>query len=160
LRGFRILPSHLPCSNFFCRKIAILMPLEPPSSAAGKPDEPAPPVYQILLVTDDVIISQAMASAIRVEGHVPTIVANGEEALRSIHSQHYDLVAAKFDLPRMNGEELACWVKALLPRQPFVLVLNERDRPNPEKPSAADVVLRKPFTLQEAKDVFYRLVKG
>jgi DNA-binding response OmpR family regulator len=136
------------------------MSLEPTSPAAGKPDEPPPPVYHILLVTDDAIISEAMASAIRVEGHVPTVVLNGEEALRSIHSQHYDLIAAKFDLPRMNGEELACWVKALLPKQPFVLVLNERDHPNPDQPSAADVILRKPFTLQEAREVFYRLVEG
>jgi CheY-like chemotaxis protein len=112
-------------------------------------------------VSDDAIVIEAMAAAVRVEGHVPTTVSSGEEALRCIHSQPYDLIAAKFDLPRMNGEELACWVKALLPGQPFVLVMNERDRPsNPNQRSAADIVLRKPFTLQEARDVFYKLVES
>ena len=136
------------------------MSIEPSQPAAGKPGEPSRPSYQILLVSDDAIVIEAIASAVRVEGHVPTIVSSGEEALRCIHSQHYDLVAAKFDLPRMNGEELACWVKALLPKQPFVLVLNERDRSNPHQPSAADLILRKPFTLQEAMDALYKLVES
>ena len=136
----------------------MLMSIEPNQPAAGNPGQSSRPSYQILLVSDDAIVIEAMAAAIRVEGHVPTMVSSGEEALRCIHSQHFDLVAAKFDLPGMNGEELACWVKALLPRQPFVLVMNERDRSNPRQPSAADLVLHKPFTLQEARDAFYKLV--
>jgi DNA-binding response OmpR family regulator len=136
------------------------MTIEPTQPAAEKPGKSSRPSYQILLVSDDAIVSEAIAAALRVEGHVSTIVSNGEEALRCIHSQHYDLIAAKFDLPRMNGEELACWVKALLPRQPFVLVLNERDRCNPHRPSAADLVLHKPFTFQEAREAFYKLVES
>jgi CitB family two-component system response regulator MalR len=137
----------------------MLMTMEPTQPAAEKPRESSRPCYQILLVSDDAIFIEAIAAAIRVEGHVPTIVSSGEEALHCIHSQHYDLVAAKFDLPRMNGEELAGWVKALLPRQPFILVMNERDCATPDQRSAADVVLRKPFTLQEAREVFYKLVE-
>jgi DNA-binding response OmpR family regulator len=135
------------------------MSLEPSQSAAGKPGQPGGRSRQILLVSDDPIICEATASAIRVEGHDPTIVSSGEEALRLIHSQPYDLIAAKFDLPRMNGEELACWVKALLPKQPFILVLNERDGSNPHQNSAADLILRKPFTLQEAREAFYKLME-
>jgi DNA-binding response OmpR family regulator len=138
----------------------MLMSIEPSQPAEEMPGQPGRPSYQILLVSDDAIVSEAVAAALRVEGHVPTVVSSGEEALRCIHSQPYHLVAAKFDLPRMNGEELACWVKALLPRQPFVLVLNERDRPNPNPPSAADLILRKPFTLQEARKAFYKLVES
>jgi DNA-binding response OmpR family regulator len=138
----------------------MLMSIEPTQPAPGTPGQPGGTAYQVLLVSDDAIVSEAVASAVRVEGHVPTIVSSGEEALRCIHSQHYDLIAAKFDLPRMNGEELACWVKALLPRQPFILVLNERDRSNPNQPSAADLVLRKPFTLQEVREAFYKLVES
>jgi len=136
------------------------MTMEPSQPAARKPGQPSRSSYQILLVSDDAIVIEAMAVAVRVEGHVPTVVSSGEEALQCIHSQHYDLVAAKFDLPRMNGEELACWVKALLPKQPFVLVTNERDRPNPQQPSAADLILRKPFTLQEAWEAFYKLMES
>ena len=86
--------------------------------------------------------------------------STGEEALRCIHSHDYDLVASKFDLPAMNGEELARWVKAFRPRQPFVLVMNERDRCDPHQRSVADVVLHKPFTLQEAREVFYKLLES
>jgi DNA-binding response OmpR family regulator len=135
------------------------MSIEPNQPAAGKPGQSGGLSFQILLVSDDPIICEATALAIRVEGHVPTIVSSGEEALRLIHSQPYDLIAAKFDLPRMNGEELACWVKALLPKQRFVLVLNERDGSNPHQNSAADLILRKPFTLQEAREAFYKLME-
>jgi len=138
----------------------MLMTMEPTQPPEGQPGESSRAPYQILLVSDDAIFIEAVALAIRAEGHVPTIVSSGDEALRCVHSQHYDLIASKFDLPRMNGEELASWVKALLPTQPFVLVMNERDRSDPHQPSAADVVLRKPFTLEEARKVFYKLVRS
>jgi CheY-like chemotaxis protein len=137
----------------------MLMSIEPSQPGGGMPGPSSRLPYQILLVSNDPIVIEAMASAVRAEGHVPTITSSGEEALRCIHSQHYDLIAAKFDMPRMNGEELASWVKALLPRQPFILVMNERDRSNPNQRSAADLVLRKPFSLQEAREAFYKLLE-
>jgi CheY-like chemotaxis protein len=136
------------------------MTSEPTQPAAEKPGKSNRPSYQVLLVSDDPIVIDAIAAALRAEGHVPTIVSSGEEALHCIHSQPYDLIGAKFDLPRMNGEELACWVKALLPGQPFILAMNERDRSNRHQQSAADLVLRKPFTLQEAREAFYKLVEA
>jgi len=111
-------------------------------------------------VSNDAIVVEAIAAAVRMEGHVPTVVSSGAEALRCIHTQHYDLVGTKFDLPGMNGEELACWIKALLPRQPIVLVMNERDQPSSRQPSAADLVLRKPFTFSEIKQVIYKLIRS
>jgi len=138
----------------------MLMTIEPTQPGGKTPDQADRPTYQILLVSDDTVVVEAMAAAVRMEGHVPTVVSTGEEALRCIHSHDYDLVASKFDLPAMNGEELARWVKAFRPRQPFVLVMNERDRCDPHQRSVADVVLHKPFTLQEAREVFYKLLES
>src|SRR2546421_11940315 len=104
----------------------MLMTMEPTQPAGEKPDQSSRPPYQILLVSDDAIFIEAVALAIRGGGHVPTIVSSGDEALRCVHSQHYDLIASKFDLPRMNGEELASWGKALLSTQPFLFGMKER----------------------------------
>ncbi len=92
----------------------------------------------------------------RAAGHETVIAATGEEGLRRFQSEHFDLIAAKFSLPTMNGEELACWVKAIDPLQRFLLVTNARDAA-PDR-SSANVVLRKPFTLQEAIGIAQQLL--
>ena len=127
------------------------------ATEAGADSSPKPALtYKLLLVSDDCVIAPAIAASMRAAGHQAFCVKTGEEALRCFQRDPYDLIASKFDLPGMDGEELACWVKALDPRQRFILVTNARDGFSGR--SAADLVLRKPFTLQQATEAFYNLM--
>lgn len=146
------------------------------AKTGGAPESPAPaPLAEatsvenasrahsscrILLVSDDAETLKAVAASVCTAGHRPSTARSGEEVIELLKTESFDLIASKFQLPGINGEELAASIKALIPAQLFLLVLNKRDRaPGPHTPSAADLVLHKPFTLEEAAAAFYQLME-
>ena len=83
-------------------------------------------------------------------------VSNGGEALAAFAKDQFDLVMTDFEMPSMKGNELASRIKKVAPRQP-VLMMTAHERVigsyNP-----VDAVLRKPFSLDELREVMAQLI--
>ena len=61
---------------------------------------------KILIVEDDVRISQFLTRGLRAEGYIPDLVENGGEALSAVRGESYDLMILDLMLPGLDGREV------------------------------------------------------
>lgn len=111
----------------------------------------------ILIVDDENVLVEMVASLIEDMGLQPQTAANGEEALRQLlgQAQRPALVISDIMMPRMNGLELASAVKqhpAL--KQVPVILMSAAGKPS--DPSIADGFIHKPFDM----DMLVELIEG
>lgn len=80
---------------------------------------------KILLVDDDVDLTELLAELLSLEGFDPDVVHNGQEALDKLEQEHYDIMLLDVMMPVLNGIETLKQV-----RQKYdlpVLMLSARD---------------------------------
>ena len=106
---------------------------------------------EILIVEDDEAIATGLSLNLRLAGHAPTVVGDGERALEVIGSRELDLVLLDINLPRKNGLDVLSAVRDADNLVP-VIVLSARDGEF-DKVAAlrlgADDYVTKPFALAE-----------
>jgi two-component system, cell cycle sensor histidine kinase and response regulator CckA len=106
-----------------------------------------------LLIVDDDIHMRTVVSAMTVHlGYSTRIAANGEEALQLLQNCEVDLVVTDYQMPLMNGYELASEIRRQYPDMPVILMTGYTnvdliDPPQGQKLFAG--LLNKPFNLQE-----------
>jgi DNA-binding response OmpR family regulator len=109
------------------------------------------PKQRLLIVEDDEAIATGLHLNLRLAGHEPAVVRDGDEALAAIESQDFDLVLLDINLPRRNGLEVLQTLRAADNLVP-VIVVSARDGEF-DKVAAlrlgADDYLTKPFALAE-----------
>ncbi len=106
---------------------------------------------RVLIVEDEVRLTRQIASALTEAGHGPTVVHDGESALREAAETAFDLIVLDIGLPRMDGFEV---LRQLRSRHVAsrVLILTARGQVNDRVSGlqlGADDYLAKPFAMQE-----------
>ena len=77
---------------------------------------------KILLIDDEASIRQTLKEILEYEKYQVEEVANGEEGLKKIEDEHYDLVLCDIKMPKMDGMELlnAVYEKGI--EIPFIMI--------------------------------------
>jgi len=106
---------------------------------------------RILIAEDEVRLTRQIASALTEAGHDPTVVHDGESALREGAKTAFDLIVLDLGLPRIDGFEV---LRQLRSRHVAsrVLILTARGQVNDRVTGlqlGADDYLPKPFAIQE-----------
>ncbi|MFO1452645.1 MAG: response regulator transcription factor [Opitutaceae bacterium] len=106
---------------------------------------------KILVVEDDAKTSQAILHGLQTEGYDAVPARTGDEGLRQLNAESFDLVVLDWMLPGRDGIEI---LKALGTRsaRPLVLLLTARDAVEDRVvglDSGADDYLVKPFAFAE-----------
>jgi two-component system, OmpR family, response regulator len=105
----------------------------------------------LLIVEDDELLRDGLASQIGQAGHTVTLAHDGEGAITAIDTMRFDGVILDLGLPKVDGSEVLRWVRSKHGALP-VLVLTARDgvedRVNGLN-AGADDYLTKPFSLPE-----------
>jgi CheY-like chemotaxis protein len=122
--------------------------------------QPMPKGARILLVEDEILISEMVADALEDQGFSVHVVSNAADALRHIESgAGVDALFTDVHLPGgMDGSELAARVRALRPDMPIVYASG---RWNPDEQSqlvSRSVFLAKPYDPRDAGNLLMRLV--
>lgn len=86
--------------------------------------EASSPRRTILLVDDEPDILESLRELIEVslEDVEVLTVESGEEALKTIQSQHVDLIVSDYKMPGMNGLELLIQSRSIAPRVPRIMM--------------------------------------
>jgi two-component system, OmpR family, response regulator len=106
---------------------------------------------RILLVEDDSMLAEAIASALTQAAHAVDTVSTGEHADRALVSAPYDLVLLDIALPQIDGLEVLKRLRARKSTVP-VLVMTVRDAVEDRIAGldlGADDYITKPFHLSE-----------
>lgn len=117
---------------------------------------------QILLVEDDEAVRIMLLELLMREGYTVLSAGDGLEAIVLLSETTPELVITDFNMPRMDGWELAVYVRRHLPSTPVLLVTGEPDglarAHHPESPFEA--VLGKPFQLNALLSMIHALLNG
>lgn len=105
---------------------------------------------RILIVDDEPSITEFVSYAMQKEGYITEVASDGEEALRKIEQQHFDLFILDIMLPSIDGYELCRRIRAKMSTP--ILFLSARDTELNKVVGlelGADDYLAKPFGVRE-----------
>jgi len=97
---------------------------------------------------------------LRCDGHQAVTAVSGREALEKFRLCPFDLVVMDRAMPEMNGEQTARFMKQVNQNIPVILLTGFSGQIDAEcaKPTAVDVVLSKPITLDTLRHTISKLV--
>jgi len=114
---------------------------------------------RILVVDDESTVCDSIRRILASDGHQVTTAFNAEEAMTAFRSGEFDLVITDYEMPVTKGDKLAAAIKALRPAQPIILITAyaESLRLKGSFPLDVDLVLPKPFKLEQMREAVQRL---
>jgi CheY-like chemotaxis protein len=77
---------------------------------------------KVLVVDDDPVVCKSFDRVLSSKGYAVITAASGEEALRKLNEEKYDIVYSDIRMPGMSGLEVAETVKARRPWTPVVII--------------------------------------
>ncbi len=114
----------------------------------------------ILGVDDEPLVCESIRRMLALDGHQVETAISGKAALDLFQKGRFDLIIVNYEMPGMNGDQLAASIKALDPHQPIVMITAY-----PETLSSSgnpllgvDLVIGKPFGFQELRTNVLRLL--
>ncbi|ADH85578.1 hybrid sensor histidine kinase/response regulator [Desulfurivibrio alkaliphilus] len=125
---------------------------QPATTGSSPPAEMTGGQETILLVDDELPVVQAFAPNLEKLGYRVDTTTNSEEALAMIRRspKAYDLLITDYNMPRLNGLELARQVKQTVPQLPIILCTGFSGYLDDEQ-QAQDIAtcISKPFSIGE-----------
>ena len=114
---------------------------------------------RILVVDDECFVCDSIRKILTSDGHQVVTAFSAEEAMNAFSAGNFDIVITDYEMPVMKGDKLAAAIKALRPAQPIILITAyaESLRLKGNFPLGVDLVLPKPFKLEEMRDAVQRL---
>ena len=115
----------------------------------------------ILVIDDDPQIRMMIAEVIESFGHICQTAADGLEALDMIQKEKFDIAICDIRMPGINGLELVERAKQINLDVPFIIMTGFSEEYSYERviEVGAQDFIKKPFTFQELKAKFDRILK-
>jgi len=111
----------------------------------------------ILIIEDDAGLREALADYLRFEGFRVDQAGDGGEGLERLAASRPDVILVDLFMPGMNGGQFLARLRADAATRPIPAVLMSGARPDGAVVAAADLVLQKPFELDELLAAVQRL---
>src|SRR3990172_4144311 len=92
---------------------------------------------KVLVVDDDPVVGKSFDRVLSGKGYAVISERNGEEALRKLNNENYDVVFTAIKMPGMSGLEVAERVKARQPWLPVVILTRYGTHANEARARAA-----------------------
>jgi CheY-like chemotaxis protein len=117
------------------------------------------PAKRVLVVDDDQLVCDSVRLMLALDGHTVETVSNAKTALEVFQKGKFDLVMLDYEMPGMNGDELAAAIKALNLNQPIVMITAypEMLAMSGTPLVGVDLLIKKPFDLQEVRNAVAKL---
>jgi CheY-like chemotaxis protein len=115
---------------------------------------------RILVVDDDPLLRDSIKVMLALDGLVVETASDSKAALDLFKKGRFDLLILDYEMPGMNGDELAAAIKALDLNQPIVMITAypELLAASGTPLVAVDLLLKKPFDLEEVRKVVAKLL--
>jgi len=110
---------------------------------------------QVLVIDDDAVIGRSFDRVLSDKGYEVSTASSGEEALKDMENNEYDVVFTDIKMPGMDGIEVAERIKARCPWTPVVVITGYGTTENEAKASVLGVsgFVRKPLTPEMIESV-------
>jgi DNA-binding NtrC family response regulator len=103
---------------------------------------------QVLVIDDDAVVGRSFDRVLSDKGYEVSTALSGEEALKEMENNEYDVVFTDIKMPGIDGIEVAERIKARCPWTPVVVITGYGTTENEAKASVLGVsgFVRKPLT--------------
>lgn len=134
--------------------VSIMLPL----AGAPAPRHQGPP--HLLVIDDEEALCDVLAELLTSAGYTVDTCAGGREGIERFQANNYDLVCTDLRTEDLSGWEVIRAVKSSGRGTPVILLTGFREQLRPDEidGSGVDLVLGKPFTLQQVLDAVHRLL--
>ncbi len=114
---------------------------------------------RILVVEEDFVSANSLRLALSVDGHEVDLASDGEEALSLFDQKEHDVVITDFQLPTMDGLDLAAAIKQRAPSRPVILMTSYTSMVQGPlgQVSNVDVLLSKPVSVSQLQAALRKL---
>jgi len=113
---------------------------------------------RILVVDDNNVLLIVISKMLSRLGYEVSSADSGENGLRIILKNRFDIVLSDYEMPGMDGIAFACSIKKSSPRTRVVIMTGAgKETVFSRKSTAVDEVISKPFTLEEIDETFQNL---
>ncbi len=118
------------------------------------------PKKRIMVVDDNEAIRAVVGTSLKLllPEYQIRAVGDGATALTELRQQSFDLVLTDYNMPRMNGVELARAARKISPRTRVVLMSGgyvDTENPSGADAPKLDEFLDKPFTFPQLEKILY-----
>jgi len=106
----------------------------------------------ILVAEDNLINQQVILFILQKLGYEPTMVENGQEAIREVTKNWYDVILMDLQMPEMDGLEATRIIRESSTRQPVIIALTANTMQGDEEEclnAGMDDYIGKPVNLEE-----------
>lgn len=109
----------------------------------------------VLVIDDDAVVGRSFDRVLSNKGYEVDTALNGEEGLKDIESQDYDVIFTDIKMPGMDGLEVAERIKARCPWTPVVVITGYGTEENEARAHVLGVngFVRKPLTPEMIESV-------
>lgn len=106
---------------------------------------------RVLLVDDEAAMRRALRTPLNQLGFQTVEVSRGEEALRLVRTESFDVVLLDIQMPGIGGMKTLARLRALAPRLPILMltVLDSEEQKVEALECGADDYITKPFSIRE-----------
>lgn len=117
---------------------------------------------KILVVDDDAIVGRSFDRVLTEKGYEVSTVLSGEEGLKKVGTDGFDLVFTDIKMPGMDGLEMAKRIKEMNPWMPVVVVTGYGSQENEARADEVGVAefLRKPLTPEIIEQVTQKTLRA
>jgi DNA-binding NtrC family response regulator len=117
---------------------------------------------KILVVDDDAIVGRSFDRVLTEKGYEVSTVLSGEEGLKKVGTDGFDLVFTDIKMPGMDGLEMAKRIKEMNPWMPVVVVTGYGSQANEARAAEVGVseFLRKPLTPETIEQVTRKTLRA
>ncbi len=115
---------------------------------------------RILVVDDDALVCDSIRRVLELDQHDVRTTTSPHDAVAELQTGKFDLIILDYEMPGMKGDQIAASVKALAPQQPIIMITGfaETLRLAGHFPLAVDMVIHKPFEMQELREAVQKAV--
>ena len=116
----------------------------------------------VLVVEDDADLAEAIADALELAGHNPTVAVSGTEAIEQYSRRPFDMTFMDVKLPGINGVETFLTIRKIDPGARAVMMTGYQidQLLALATDNGAIKVLRKPFAMEAILDTLNEIVPG
>ena len=109
----------------------------------------------VLVIDDDAVVGRSFDRVLSNKGYDVDTALNGEQGLKDIESQDYDVIFTDIKMPGMDGLEVAERIKARCPWTPVVVITGYGTEENEARAHVLGVngFVRKPLTPEMIESV-------
>ena len=114
--------------------------------------------HRILVVDDEPLVCDSIKRILAMDQHEVVTTTSATEALATVQAGKFDVIVLDYEMPEMKGDKLAAAIKALVPQQQIVMITahSETLRLKGDFPLAVNLVISKPFELQELREAIHQ----